>query len=303
MRNQYILVIKRSTALMSALWLLVGCAFFIPGEIRSENNFTADKSDNDWRVNFPRTLDAVEKIPHPDSVYVFIMAGQSNMAGRGFVEPQDTIADKRILTIDKSMNWIYAKQPFHFYEPTMTGLDCGMSFARALLPHIPEGFSIAIIPTALGGSSIEQWLYNETHRNVALLENFRSKTAFAAAYGKIMGILWHQGESNASEERITTYAEKLDSLFGIFRTIAGNDSLSIIMGELGNFAIPEEKQERWDTMNAVIQSFAEKDSNIAVVTAKGLNHKGDHVHFDGASQRKLGKRFAEKFIELFLLAP
>jgi hypothetical protein len=303
MRRPFIPFTGRSIALLSALWLLKGCALLIPGGIRSENNYTVDKRDTDWRVNFPRSMDAVKKIPHPDSIYVFIMAGQSNMAGRGFVEPQDTIPDPRILTIDSSMNWIYAKEPLHFYEPSMTGLDCGMSFARALLPHISEGFSIVIIPTAVGGSSIEQWLYNETHRNVELLENFRSKTAFAAGYGKIVAILWHQGESNASREKTPIYTERLDSLFGIFRTIAGNDSLPIIMGELGSFAIPEEKQQRWDTLNAAIHFFAEGDSNITVVSAKGLDHKGDYVHFDGASQRKLGKRFAEKFIELFLSAP
>jgi len=294
-RNQYIHVLKRSVKLAAAISFWLGFAFLIPGVAKSESHNANRNSDQVWQANFPRNKDYVDTMPHPDSVYVFIMAGQSNMAGRGFVEPQDTIPCKRILTIDEANNWIYAKEPLHFYEPSMTGLDCGMSFARKLLDHIPEGVSIAMIPTAVGGSSIEQWLDNETHREVALLDNFRNKTTFAGSYGKIKGILWHQGESNASLERIPTYAQKLDSLITLFRKIADNDSLPVLIGELGRFARPEEKQARWDKVNSIIHSSAEKDKNTAVVTTEELNHKGDYVHFDGASQRKLGERFAEKF--------
>jgi len=55
--------------------------------------------------------------------WVFILAGQSNMAGRGVVEAEDTITHPRIKTIDKNGNIILAKEPLHFYEPTMAGLD------------------------------------------------------------------------------------------------------------------------------------------------------------------------------------
>ncbi len=298
MRNKYIRFFKSQMKPVLALCACVAFALLVSCKAQSVSNNTTSNREQDWQINFPRNKEYVDKIPHPDSVYIFIMAGQSNMAGRGFVEPQDTIPNKRILTIDQSMNWIYAKEPLHFYEPSMTGLDCGMSFARKLLAHIPEGYSIAMIPTAIGGSSVEQWLYNETHRNVALLDNFRSKVMFAGAYGTIKGILWHQGESNASEERITTYAQRLNALFHEFRRIADNNSLPVIMGELGRFAEPEDKQARWDKVNSIIHFTAEKDNDIAVVTSEGLNHKGDFVHFDGESQRELGERLAEKYLEL-----
>lgn len=260
------------------------------------------KVNQEWRVNFPQTINYVDKLPNPDSLYVFIMAGQSNMAGRGFVEPQDTIPNTRILTIDKSLNWIYAKEPLHFYEPSLTGLDCGLSFAKKILDSIPEGFSIALIPCAVGGSSIEQWINNETFRGVKLLDNFKEKVNFAKDYGKIKGIIWHQGESNAKSELIPKYSQRLDSLINRFRFVIKNDTLPIILGELGSYAQPIEKQMKWDSINTVIQNMAMKDANIGLVKTGDLKNKGDNVHFDSESQRKLGERYSEKYFEITMPA-
>lgn len=270
-----------------------------PKVYRKYNSYKVNK---EWRVNFPQTISYVDKLPNPDSLYVFIMAGQSNMAGRGFVEPQDTLTYKRILTIDKSMKWIYAKEPLHFYEPSMTGLDCGMSFAKKLLDSIPEGISIAVIPCAVGGSSIEQWINNETFRGVTLLDNFKEKVGFAKDYGILKGIIWHQGESNAKSELIPKYSQRLDSLINAFRFLVKNDTLPIILGELGSYSKPTEKQMRWDSINTVIQDIAWKDKNIALVETGDLKHKGDNVHFDSESQRILGERYAKKYLEIAMPA-
>lgn len=264
--------------------------------------YAGPKVYKEWRVNFPQTISYVDKLPNPDSLYIFIMAGQSNMAGRGFVEPQDTLTYKRILTIDKSMKWIYAKEPLHFYEPSMTGLDCGMSFAKKLLDSIPEGISIAVIPCAVGGSSIEQWINNETFRGVTLLDNFKEKVGFAKDYGILKGIIWHQGESNAKSELIPKYSQRLDSLINAFRFLVKNDTLPIILGELGSYSKPTEKQMRWDSINTVIQDIAWKDKNIALVETGDLKHKGDNVHFDSESQRILGERYAKKYLEIAMPA-
>ncbi|MFW5879564.1 MAG: sialate O-acetylesterase [bacterium] len=270
-----------------------------PKVYRKYNSYKVNK---EWRVNFPKTISYVDKLPNPDSLYIFIMAGQSNMAGRGFVEPQDTLPYKRILTIDKSMKWIYAKEPLHFYEPSMTGLDCGMSFAKKLLDSIPEGISIAVSPCAVGGSSIEQWINNETFRGVTLLDNFKDKVGFAKDYGIIKGIIWHQGESNAKSELIPKYSQRLDSLINTFRFLVKNDTLPIILGELGSYSKPTEKQMRWDSINTMIQNIAWKDKNIDLVETGDLKHKGDNVHFDSESQRILGERYAKKYLEITMPA-
>lgn len=257
------------------------------------------KSDVDQRkINFPKTVEYVDEMPNPDSLWIFIMAGQSNMAGRGLVEPIDTVPNKRILTIDSVGRWIYAKEPLHFYEPKMAGLDCGLSFTRTLIDSLPQGISVAIIPCAVGGSSIEQWLGDETFRGVKLLSNFEDKVKLAEKSGRVKGIIWHQGESNAKNELIPLYAERLDSLTKTFRRIIKNDSLPIILGQLGSYAEPTEKKKRWTSINTIIQTFTEKNPNTFLVNTQDLTHKGDTVHFDSESQRKMGERFALKYLEI-----
>jgi hypothetical protein len=243
---------------------------------------------------FPKFVENVEKAPEKDKLWVFILAGQSNMAGRGLVEPEDTIADKRILTIDPDGELVFAKEPLHFYEPAMTGLDCGLSFGRTILKHIPRGISVLLIPTAVGGSSISQWLGDSVHRGVKLLSNFREKVTLARKYGDVKAILWHQGESDANRASIPLYEKKLAELFTIFRRDTQHDRLPIIAGELGSYSADKDD---WSAINTILGNYAAKDKQVGIVLTGDLADKGDHIHFDSKGQRKLGERYAMSFLK------
>tara|TARA_R110000868_G_scaffold108065_1_gene295318 strand:+ start:23185 stop:24054 length:870 start_codon:yes stop_codon:yes gene_type:complete len=234
-----------------------------------------------------------EKNP-AQTVWIYLMAGQSNMSGRGAIEAQDTISNPRILSIDGQDNWVLAKEPLHFYENS--GLDCGLSFAQEMLKHVPDSVTIALVPCAVGGSSIYQWLEDSEHRGVKLLSNFKQKVDLAKTKGEIKGILWHQGESNANEKDIPVYNKAVDSLFEIFRAEVGDADLPIVMGELGRFTKPEEKALRFQGINQVIRSVAENDKNTYWISSKELDHKGDNLHFNSEAQRELGKRYALKIV-------
>lgn len=251
---------------------------------------------NDRTRFFPTEELKPDELPDKQKVWVFMLAGQSNMAGRGRVEPQDTIPNDRILTVNKNGELIIAKEPLHFYEPTMNGLDCGVSFARELLPNIPDNTSILLIPTAVGGSSILQWLNDSTFREVPLMTNFIEKLAIGKAHGTVKGILWHQGENDAStEEGISLYRGRLKRLFGSFRQETGNASLPIMMGELAVFS---KNNENWQRINEEIKAYHATDENTAVIETGDLEDKGDTIHFDSEGQRTMGKRFARAYIEL-----
>ena len=231
------------------------------------------------------------------NIWIFLMAGQSNMAGRGEIEPQDRVSNERIIAINSRNQWVEAKEPLHFYEPSAAGLDCGMSFAQELLAKVPDSVTIALVPSAVGGSSVFQWVDNEEHRGVALLSNFYQKVALAKKKGVIKGIIWHQGESNANAGDLPNYSDALLGLFTKFRAAVKNDDLPIIMGELGRFAKPEGKAAFFEEINRLLLKIAEEDDRLFLVSSEGLDHKGDNLHFNSAAQRELGKRYAEVMIQ------
>ncbi len=228
-------------------------------------------------------------------IWVFILAGQSNMAGRGAVEAEDTITHPRIKTIDKNGKIILAKEPLHFYEPTMAGLDCGLSFAKTFLAVCPPDITLLLVPAAVGGSNIRQWLGDSTHRGVRLLSNFKEKVALAKQYGTVKGILWHQGEGDANEKGLPVYRENMEKLFAVFRSEAGKKKLPILLGELGAFNINAAKQ--FMQINQIIWDYSSTDRYSAVVATADLNHKGDNLHFNAAGQREMGKRYAAAMLK------
>ena len=253
------------------------------------------KTVTDRTTYFPKRFEVKSTIINKENVWVFIMAGQSNMAGRGIVEPEDTVPDKRILSINKDGQIIIAKEPLHFYEPERTGLDCGLSFAKTLIKQIPGSISLLIIPTAVGGSSIRQWLGDSVYRNVKLFSNFLSKVEIAKQNGVIKGILWHQGESDASEKDIPLHKQRLGLLFSKFRTAVGNNELPVLLGELGSFS---DNPANFDLINKAIHEYAAEDKNSSVVSTKDLKDKGDHLHFNSKGQRTMGKRFAKAYLKI-----
>src|SRR5690606_20104006 len=136
----------------------------------------------------------------------------------------------RVLTINKKGEIILAKEPLHFYEPTMAGLDCGLSFGKELVKQLPDSVSVLLLPAAVGGSSILQWLGDSTFRNVPLFSNFEEKVQIGKNYGTIKGILWHQGENDAgTQETIDPYRSRLAQLLTQFRHTIGNEKLPIII--------------------------------------------------------------------------
>jgi hypothetical protein len=243
---------------------------------------------------FPRKEVKVEKLPQKKNVWVFILAGQSNMSGRGLVEPQDTIPSERVFTINRNGEIILAKEPLHFYEPTMKGLGCGLSFGKAIVEHVPANVSVLLIPTAIGGSSISQWLGDSLYRNVHLMSNFREKVALAKKYGNIKGILWHQGESDANPKNALLYKERLTLLFSEFRKTAANKRLPILIGELGSYS---KNIENWKKINEQIRLYASADRNASVISTADFKDKGDGTHFNSEGQRTLGKRFATEYLK------
>ncbi|MBL7743753.1 MAG: sialate O-acetylesterase [Chitinophagaceae bacterium] len=243
--------------------------------------------------HFPVLSEKVKDLPSKENFYIFILAGQSNMAGRGFVQAQDTISSIQVLTLDKNNEWVYAKEPLHHYEPARTGLDCGLSFGKKLAALYKKKITIGLVPCAVGGSSVEQWLGDSTYRGVTLYSNLLTKVRLANTHGTIKGLLWHQGETNATTKNYKNYKEKLTAFFTKLRNDLGDPGLPVYAGELSSF-LSRKNNPFADSVNNDLHTLATSIPNLYIIPTGDLTPNTDSIHFDSRSQRIMGKRFAEK---------
>jgi hypothetical protein len=241
--------------------------------------------------HFPVAQEKITVLPPKENFYIFLMAGQSNMAGRGFVQPDDTISSPRVLALNKDNEWVYAKEPLHYYEPGRTGLDCGLAFGKKLAKLYGKDITIGLVPCAIGGSSIEQWLGDSTYRNVKLYSNFMNKVSIAKQYGTIKGMLWHQGESNAGAASYKHYKRKLEDFFVKVRTDVGYPDMPVYAGQLASF-LSKKDNPFANAINTDLETLSESLGNMYVIHTADLTPKTDSIHFDSPSQRKMGERFA-----------
>lgn len=236
-------------------------------------------------------------LPTKDKFQLFLLVGQSNMAGRGVVEEQDKVVDPRVLMLSKEGKWVPATDPMHF-DKTAAGVGLGKTFGKIVAEANP-GVTIGLIPCAVGGSPIDSWqpgvFYPPTKSHPWDDTVKRVETAQPA--GTLKGILWHQGESDSNAKDAPVYEAKLIDLVKRLRELVKSPDAPFIAGQMGKFdGVPWNPEK--EIVNKAHQDLATKVPHAAFVSAEGLHHKGDKVHFDSASYRELGKRYAEAYLKM-----
>ena len=219
---------------------------------------------------------------------IFLLIGQSNMAGRGEVEDQDEVSHPRIFKQTEAKKWVPAIDPLHFDKPATIGVGLGSSFARTVANAEPDAL-IGMVPAAFGGSSLDEWGPGTEHYTNAIE---RTRLALSKG-GRLRAILWHQGESDRAPERMATYPRRFADLVARLRADLDAPNVPIIVGEL--FA----GQPANGPMNAMLNTLPTTVTRCATVSAKDLTDiDDDQTHFDSPSLRELGRRYAEAFFTL-----
>ncbi|MDM5334213.1 sialate O-acetylesterase [Ureibacillus composti] len=219
-----------------------------------------------------------------------LLIGQSNMAGRGFIEDVSPIYNEHINML-RNGRWQMMAEPINF-DRHISGVGPVASFALAWTEDHP-GESIGIIPCAEGGSSIDEWAIDGLLTRHAI-----SEAKFAMETCELVGILWHQGESDSYGERYKTYEDKLRSLLKHLREELNAPEIPIIIGELGHYLGEVgfgKSAVEYKEINEILSNVAHTEENCYFVTAKGLTANPDGIHIDAMSQRKFGLRYYEAF--------
>ena len=230
--------------------------------------------------------------PAPKNLHLFLLVWQSNMAGRGEVEDRDRVPIDHVLALDAQGEWVPAVDPLHWDKPS-AGVGLARSFAAEYLKHHP-GVKVGLIPAACGGSPIASWepgqYFDGTHSHP--YDDAIARARRALQSGSLKGILWHQGESDRSPELAPRHEKALTALIERFRRDLRAANVPFVIGQLGQFA----GAGPWDAaaleVDRAQRSVAARVPFSAFVSSDGLTSNPDHLHFDAASLREFGRRYA-----------
>ena len=235
---------------------------------------------------------AEEQSPPPDtaadepkeSLHVYLLIGQSNMAGRATIAKKDKGVIENCLLLNDEDEWEAARNPLNRYSSVrkdlgMQKLGPGYGFTQTMIKQ-RRGVTIGLVVNARGGTSIEQWMKGTKNYSEAIRRVTEARKA-----GTLKGVLWHQGEAN--RDKSDGYLEKLTTLINDLRKDLGEPDLPFIAGQVKDVPV----------INRQIAELPGKVVSTAVAGSEGLT-TFDRFHFDAKSTRLLGQRYAQAMLEI-----
>lgn len=237
------------------------------------------------------------------------------MEGSSHYEAQDTLVNPRFQVLsavdNKELgrvkgNWYPARAPL--CRPN-TGLTPADYFGRTMVENLPENVRIGVVHVAVGGCRIELFQKDKREAYVKTAPDWMAgilkaydndpygrlveMAKIARKDGVIKGILLHQGESNTGEQ---DWPQKVKS---VYESLLADlnlkaEEVPLLAGEVVN----ADHGGVCASMNPIIATLPQVIKNAAVVSSKGLSCAADHLHFDAAGYRVLGRRYAEQMLKL-----
>ena len=249
--------------------------------------------------------------------HIYLCFGQSNMEGNARIEQQDLegVSDRFMMmaTVDdqergrEKGKWYTAVPPL--CRPN-TGLTPADYFGRTLVETLPENVRVGVINVAIGGCHIETFLPDSIAGYVEKRAPGWMK-GMLAAYdddpyarlvemaklaqkdGVIKGVLVHQGESNTGDPRWPSQLKKVyDNLMNDLGL--QGQVVPLLVGEVVN----SDRGGICASHNDVIARVPSVIPQAHVISSSGCTNAFDLLHFDAAGYRELGKRYANKMLQL-----
>ena len=253
--------------------------------------------------------------------YIYICFGQSNMEGNAQWEAQDVgNVDERFQMLATCNFTSPSRQLGKWYKATcpivspVGKLGPTDYFGRTMVQELPDK-KIGVIAVAMGGSPIEMFdkdLYKQKYQDnynewwAQIARNYYGENPYgriiemakkAQEVGIIKGILLHQGCSNCADPNWPNMVKKIYK--DMLRDLGLRASdVHLYVGEV------ERKGEApqsggCESHNVQVNRIPEVIPTGHVVSSEGLPGNGtDPWHFSAAGYRTLGKRYAEKVLEV-----
>ena len=242
---------------------------------------------------------------------VYLLLGQSNMAGRGEMLEEDYAVIPDVYLLDSEGKPVPAAGPMNIYSSIrktdkMQAMGPGASFAKTITEQ--TGRKVLLVVNARGGSSINDWRKDlvsyikvgnsSKYTSVSYYGEALRRAQQAMQYGALKGIIWHQGCSDQSDDR---YVSRLTYVVEDFRKDLGAD-VPFIAGQLGGWRSSSAGfNERITRINKYLiwsDWVSSKDCQPIVTASSDGQPDEDDPHFNRASQILMGKRYAQKILDI-----
>lgn len=225
-------------------------------------------------------------------IHSFLLIGQSNMAGRGFLNEAEDIDSSRIKILVNG-RWQDMFRPIN-PDRSFSGVSLAESFAQCYVQK--HNTDVGLICCADGGTSIDQWKKGEL-----LYDNAVFQAKLAKRTSKIKGILWHQGETDCPQQSYPTYEKRLKEMMNELRKDLDLYDVPFLIGGLGDFlkdCVFDENLKNYTHINEALIHTAQTTPLTGFVSAEGLTSNPDNLHFNAKSLYVFGKRYFDEFEKL-----
>jgi len=247
---------------------------------------------------------------------LWLLAGQSNMEGHGDlldVQPPSPM----VHSFDLADRWRVAEEPLHTtvsavdpvhwplnaqneperltgerLEAYMTnrkkGAGLGLPFAIEMFAR--TNIPIGLIPAAHGGTSMDQWNPAWKDREGESLYGSMFRRVQAAG-GRVRGVLWYQGESDANAQGAPEFLEKFEGFVKTLRADLNQPDLPFYYVQIGRH-IDAANVTEWNSVQLEQLRAEAEIPHAAMVSAVDLQ-LDDTIHVGTADLKRLAHRLAD----------
>lgn len=235
----------------------------------------------------------------------FILAGQSNMSGRGdlaALTEADRLSDPRIRLFGNDGLWRLALDPLDdahgqidvVSADRLAAVGPGLFFAREFMSG--SGRDVALIPCAKGGSSMQQWKPDLSANTLYGSCLGRAK----AAGSPVTGIFWYQGETDARNSHdARRWSVRFKAIVKALRHDLRSPHLPVVLVELADAPSRADQEGpfvAWTDVQRAQRAVRLRCTKL--VSARGLARNADDLHLTTDAQRRLGPALSQAMAAL-----
>ena len=237
----------------------------------------------------------------------WVLAGQSNMEGRGRLGSRDLLPHQEHLVF-RGGAWLPAAHPLHCKcEPSLV-VACRSAARGPLVPGehgwfqpghgIGPGLDLAkargealqcvvgLVPSAVAATSTRDWQNDHPSRLLA------SALDAAAAAGATC-LVWHQGESDALAHDLDSFESRTHAVLDSFEDVLGADRCVVLVqaGRWSHAGARRSDDVAWHKLR-LAQGRVARARGVPIVGTADLE-LGDDIHLSARAAGSLGRRLAQ----------